>query len=187
MKNSRDPDDPAPPMDSLENVNTPFGPEPAESRLAGYQSESPRRSRPPSDRHPRRGAAAIEFGIILPLFITIVLGCVDFGRFAHSYIAVSHAARAGAGHGMMKRVTAATMANWQNEIRQAVQDEMAHVMASDTLDVTDLQVTATHATDPNGLWRVRVVVVYPFETVVAWPVLPGRVDMRRAVEMRGIR
>jgi Flp pilus assembly protein TadG len=43
----------------------------------------------------RRGASATELAIILPLFITIVLSCVDFGRFAYTYIAVSNAARAG--------------------------------------------------------------------------------------------
>jgi Flp pilus assembly protein TadG len=135
----------------------------------------------------RRGAAAVEFAIVLPLFVTIVLGCVDFGRFAHSYIAVSNAARAGAGHGMMKRATTATMANWQTEIGQAVQDEMAHVMASDGALEADLQVTATHTSETGGLWRVRVEVTYPFETIVPWPLLPQHIDLRRAVVMRGIR
>ena len=36
----------------------------------------------------RRGAAAAELAILLPVLVTIVLGCVDFGRFVYNYIAV---------------------------------------------------------------------------------------------------
>jgi Flp pilus assembly protein TadG len=54
---------------------------------AGSAGRSPRR---------RRGAAAAELAMILPLMLILVLGCVDFGRFAYSYIAVTNAARAGA-------------------------------------------------------------------------------------------
>ena len=52
--------------------------------------ESPLQAR----RH-RRGVTAVEFALILPLLMTIVLGCVDYGRFAYDYIAVTNAARAG--------------------------------------------------------------------------------------------
>ncbi len=41
----------------------------------------------------RRGVAATEFALILPLFLLIVLGCIDYGRFAHTYIAVTNGAR----------------------------------------------------------------------------------------------
>jgi Flp pilus assembly protein TadG len=135
----------------------------------------------------RRGAAAVEFAIVLPLFLTIVLGCIDFGRFAYSYIAVANAARAGAGTGMMQRVTAATAANWQSLVQQAVTEEMEQVMISDAADPADLQVSATHVVETSGLSRVSVVVVYPFETVVPWPLIPDSIQLRQSVVMRVIR
>jgi Flp pilus assembly protein TadG len=46
------------------------------------------------DNRSRRGAAAVEFALILPLLVTLVLACVDFGQFAYNYIAVTNAARA---------------------------------------------------------------------------------------------
>ena len=61
-------------------------------------------------RRHRRGAAAVEFAVILPLLVTIVLGCVDFGRFAYNYIALTNAARAGAAFGCMNVYTTATQA-----------------------------------------------------------------------------
>lgn len=124
---------------------------------------------------------------MLPVFVTIVLGCIDFGRFAHAYIAVTNAARVGAGFGMMQRVTVGTTANWQSQIRAAAAEELAHVMLSDNAIATDLQVTATQISEPNGIWRVQVTVVYPFESAISWPFLPDRVDLGRTVVMRGIR
>lgn len=142
---------------------------------------------PPRCTNGRRGAAAVEFAIILPVFLTLVLGCVDFGRFAYSYIAVTNAAREGAGFGMMNRVSTNTMNNWKSEIEKAVRDEMETLIAADGFAATDLKVTAAQTVESVGLWRVRVEVEYPFETIVSWPLLPHRVELRRVVEMRGIR
>src|SRR5262245_51604636 len=68
----------------------------------------------------RRGASATELAVILPLFITIVLGCVDFGRFAYTYIAVSNAARAAAAWEMMNPPGSMTSPStgWQNQVKQ---------------------------------------------------------------------
>src|SRR2546423_13511130 len=46
----------------------------------------------------RHAVAAVELAVLLPVLTTIVLGCVDFGRFAYNYIAVTNAARAGAAY-----------------------------------------------------------------------------------------
>lgn len=50
-------------------------------------------------RHTRRGdrgAAAVEFAIVLPLFLTLVLGTIDFGYFFYVSEVVTNAAREGA-------------------------------------------------------------------------------------------
>lgn len=40
-----------------------------------------------------RGAAAVEFALVLPLLLLIVFGIVDFGRAYNARITLSHAAR----------------------------------------------------------------------------------------------
>ena len=138
--------------------------------------------RPTQDPHAnRQGAAAIELAIVLPVLLTIILGCVDFGRLASAHIAVTNAARVGAGFGCMHPFTAITRTAWENELRQAITDDMSD------FDVDGIQVAATRSHDDNALWRVRVVVTYPFETVVDWPLLPSHLNLRRTVEIRGIR
>src|SRR6516165_8835479 len=78
-------------------------------------------------RHRRRGATAAEMALILPLFVMLILGCVDFGRFAYTYIAVSNAARAGASWAMMNPPDNMTTpsSGWQSQVTQAVNDEMS--------------------------------------------------------------
>ncbi|HYW78410.1 MAG TPA: TadE family protein, partial [Thermoguttaceae bacterium] len=77
--------------------------------------------------HPRKetrcGAAAVELALILIPLTTLVLGAIDFGRFAHGYIAVTNAARAGAGFASMHGVTTTTLPVWELRTREAVVTE----------------------------------------------------------------
>jgi Flp pilus assembly protein TadG len=42
-----------------------------------------------------RGAAAVEFAILLPLLLLLVLGTIEFGRFYNAQIVLTNAARDG--------------------------------------------------------------------------------------------
>lgn len=41
----------------------------------------------------RRGASAVEFALLLPLFLLLVFGIIEFGLLMKDYLTVSHAAR----------------------------------------------------------------------------------------------
>jgi Flp pilus assembly protein TadG len=122
------------------------------------------------------------------MLVTIALLCVDFGRFAHSYIAVTNAARAGAGYASIHPVTAASKPAWDAAIRQTVQDELT---ANGWFDAAQLTVPPSLSVDEgNGYHRVTVEVSYPFQTLINWPFLPGYndpLDLRHTVVMRRIR
>ena len=133
----------------------------------------------------RHGLAAVELALLLPLLMLIILGCVDFGRFAYTYIAVTNASRTGASFGALNPFTTATQTTWTNEVRQKVVDDM---IALPDFAPADLQVSSSRIIDPSGgLWRVRVQVTYPFKCIVSWPGIPSQLNLTRAVEMRGIR
>jgi Flp pilus assembly protein TadG len=145
----------------------------------------------PSTRHHRRGRACprgavlIEFALILPILVTVALAAIDFGRFAHSHIAVTNSARVGAGYACMHRYTAGTQALWQTKIRDAVKKELQGIV-----NYSDAQLTMTTpqvTTDSDGQQRVRIEVKYPFHTLVNWPLLPSSYLLTRAVEMRFMR
>lgn len=45
--------------------------------------------------HSERGAVAVEFAILLPLLLTLVLGTIEFGRAYNAQITLTNAARDG--------------------------------------------------------------------------------------------
>jgi Flp pilus assembly protein TadG len=138
-------------------------------------------------RTARRGASATEFALILPLMMLIIMGGIDFGRFAHSYIAVNNAARAGASYASMNAFTPATQSNWEDDIEDAVEAELSELAVPGGFDETKLTVTTTTTAEADGLWRFRIVVTYPFEMLIAWPGLPSNVNLRGVIEMRAMR
>ena len=140
--------------------------------------------------HPdRRAVAMVEMSLLLPLLMLIVLAAVDFGRFAHSYIAVTNGARAGAGFASINRPTNGTIGIWQTETRAAVLDELSQTLTSTGVAPADVTVTTNRVFDSgnNGPWRAEVTVSMPFQTLVAWPTLPSNVTLQRFVVLRGIR
>jgi Flp pilus assembly protein TadG len=132
----------------------------------------------------RRGGTAVEFALVLPVLTTIVLGCIDFGRFGYSYIAVTNAARAGAGYGSTHTYTTSTQAQWTANVQQAVQNEMSSLSG---FDATKLSVTVTPIQETSPAWRVQVAVSYPFQTAVQWPGVPSSITMQQTVVMEAIR
>jgi Flp pilus assembly protein TadG len=134
----------------------------------------------------RRGTANVEFAMILSLLLFLVLGAVDFGRFATRYIAVTNGARAGAGYAAMNPYTAATEATWSPKLRAAVVDEMQSMFNSQ-FGNADLQVNYARTQLASSRWRIRVTVSFPFQTVITWPGIPHRITLTRATELPGIR
>lgn len=139
----------------------------------------------------RRGAAAVELAAILSVLGLIAFGCVDFGRFAYSYIAVTNAARAGAAYGIMNNYSSSTIGDfytpntWKYGILQAAQAEMPQLTAGNLTVPTPS--TANELVEASGLRRVHVEVSYQFQTLVPWPGLPKNPTLHRAVELRQIR
>jgi Flp pilus assembly protein TadG len=120
--------------------------------------------------------------LILPVWMLLVLACVDFGRVAVVNITLTNAARAGAAYAVMNPDIAGDL---QQKVEQAARAEAEQQPGFDPARLT----TVTTATvEPTGLRRVRVEATYDsFETLVPWPGVPHRVKMVRAVEMRAIR
>ncbi len=132
----------------------------------------------------RRGAAAVELAVVLPLLMLLALAATDVGRVVHAYLAVSNAARSGAAYGSMHNFTSYTHDFWDSQVRLVIEQEMQGMPG---YSQSALQETLTTTTDADGLFQLQVEVVYPFATIVSWPGLPSNIVLRRQVEMRQIR
>lgn len=56
-------------------------------------------------RESQRGVAAVEFAILLPLLVTIIIGTLEWGRYFTTRESVIHAAREGARGGTLLDAT----------------------------------------------------------------------------------
>lgn len=129
----------------------------------------------------RGGVAALELALMLPLLILLLLGACDFGRFAHTQVAVASAARAGAEVACHNRPTPATRAQWEAEIRAAVREELAALSGFRPADVA---VTIATAAEAGGNQRASIQVRYPFRTLVSWVGIPAQLTFRETVVVR---
>jgi hypothetical protein len=132
----------------------------------------------------RSGLAAVEFVVVLPVLLTIVLGCVDFGRFAYTHVAITNAARAGAAYAIMHSYLPADQTAWTVEVQQAARAEMIHQTGYVPADLT---VQVKPFTDANGLRRVQIIASYPFRMIVPWPGIPSSVTLQTMIQMGAIR
>lgn len=85
------------------------------------------------------GQALVEFAVLLPVALTLLLGIAEVGRYANASIVVGHAARAGVQYAAQNRVAASSTA----QIIQAAQ--------ADAPEFSNLTVTpSTYCTCADG-------------------------------------
>lgn len=107
----------------------------------------------------RRGQAMVEMALILPLFLLLLIGMLEFGLILHDYITVAEAARAGA--------RAAAVGKDNTTIENAAKN------AAPGLDKTKLTITITPAAKASRTVdsAATVTVTYPVEVPV--PAIPN--------------
>jgi Flp pilus assembly protein TadG len=106
-------------------------------------------------RHAQRGAAAIEFALILPLFLILVLGAIDWGWYFFIDQLVTNAAREGARAGTMLPPRPTSTAG---QAETAAQDAGLAFLQRVRLNRTG--VVATYTT-VDGTDAISVTVTYP--------------------------
>jgi Flp pilus assembly protein TadG len=116
------------------------------------------------------GQAAVEFALLAPVLIVLLLAIVEVGITFNHYLTVTDAARAGARKAIVARLSGLTTA----DITQSVQD------AASGLDQSKLGVSVTDPTDPS--WSkagsgISVTVTYPYSiSVLGWIVSSGNLS-----------
>ena len=98
-----------------------------------------------------RGARAVEFGLVIPTLLVLVLGIVEFGPAFQVQGTLSAAAREGA--------RAMALRNDQSQAKAAVRNAAS---ALDP-DITDAQISISPAACPTGTstTNVRLTIDYP--------------------------
>lgn len=119
----------------------------------------------------------VEFALILPLLIIIIVGVFDLGRAFFAYITITNAAREGARYGTLHT----------DELVGQVQSAAVTEATSSGINITSGNVVVT-CPDTATAWpcgsgeSVKVTVSYTFNSWLNM-IIPASVTMQRSVEM----
>jgi Flp pilus assembly protein TadG len=115
----------------------------------------------------QHGQAAVEFALVAPILIALLLAVVQAGMVFHNYITITDAARAAARKAVTARLSGVTLTDIQNAAYSAAGD----------LNQSDVGVTVADPTDPTFSQAgstLTVTVTYPYSIhVLGWAVASG--------------
>ena len=77
----------------------------------------------------RRGAAVLEVAFVLPIFVTVVIGIIQFGRLFDVQQILTSAAREGARHGVLPKIgNSVVESKIREHLRRArIDPDLAHI------------------------------------------------------------
>lgn len=119
----------------------------------------------------RKGQAVVEFALVLPVFILLLMGAVEFGRAYLDLHLLTNAAREGARVGSLPQST-------ETEVQTAVNDFLQNAGLSGSWTTSVVVKDSSGTTRSEGLSaaqegdRVYVTISYQFE-VLSGTVIPG--------------
>ena len=105
----------------------------------------------------QRGATAVEFAIVILLFLTIVFGIIEFGLLMYNQHIVTNAGREGARYGIVYRTDGNRIQ--ENQIRNKIGDWNQYII---TFGDKHWDVTATPCVISGNFLEVTVVYDYDF-------------------------
>jgi len=127
----------------------------------------------PHRRRSRRGQTLVEFALILPIFILLLVGIFDFGRAVYAYNTISNASREAVRLGIVDQNVTALQA-------EAVKAAVSLGASPGDVDVAFLTPDLTgFCTSPYGLGCVVEITVH-YQYNAATPIvgnLVGTIDM----------
>jgi hypothetical protein len=114
---------------------------------------------------PDRGASAVEFAIVAPLLIVLVLGIINFGALFGQQLALHHAVREGA------RAAVVQSTGQGADVPALVQGAVSGI----AMDPADVAVTSGACAGDGGKENLTVTATYPAELLAPMPI-PGFPD-----------
>jgi Flp pilus assembly protein TadG len=113
-------------------------------------------------RRRERGAATVEFAIIIIVLFLIVFGIIEFGILMYDKHILTNASREGARAGIVMRETRVSDAEIQNIVRGYSQEHMVSFRASSTL-VFDPPISPVESSREGTLFGTDLVVTVTYQ------------------------
>ena len=120
-------------------------------------SQTPDRATPP---HYQRGAAVVEFALILPILLLLLVGTIDASLALYDKAVITNASREGARAGIVARSPSLTDAQIQQIVQNYLQGALVSLGSTSALPAVQIQ---------KGIWNgdptLQVTVRYTFQGV----------------------
>ena len=126
-------------------------------------------------RNKRKGAAAVEFAIVAPVFVLLVFGMIEYGRMVMVQQVITNATREGARRAVLDGVTAADVNTTVNTY-----------LTNGTVSGATVTLSPTNPATASSGTPVSVTVSVPY-TAVSWlpsPFFLGSATMTSTSTMR---
>lgn len=138
------------------------------------------------------GASLVEFALLAPVMIFLLVGIVEIGRYTFFAILAANAARAGAQYGSTNLTTAADSTGMISAAEQDGQnlsqwpkDTTATSLCSVNGAAPAKCVLSSSGQPPSGtIYYVQVVVTGTFNTLLHYPGIPTGVPITGSATMR---
>jgi Flp pilus assembly protein TadG len=130
-------------------------------------------------REPRRGAAAVEAAVVLPVLLIFIAGIVDIGRLPKYADTLTNAARIGAQYGCTNMTTAADTTSISAMVKAELTNENLTVSGTNpTITITTPTVSSTQFISVQVTYSLTGTSVFTFFPVssitrtVQMPMMP---------------
>ena len=127
--------------------------------------------------HERRGQSLVEFALILPVFILLLVGIFDLGRAVYAYNTINNAARQGARLAIVDQTIdhvqdlAAEDAVSLDILESEIEVDYRLLASPDLAGSCDAFVADGFAEAPRGVRRCMAVVKVPYQFEAATPLI----------------
>jgi len=129
------------------------------------------------------GAALVEFAIVLPVLAILLIGIIDYGRYAYDGILAANAARAGVDYGAQNLITAEDTTGQQNAALNDAQS-LSGLTASPSPAFCMSGGAVVACTTSGSSYYVQVDTTGQFKPLVKWPGLSSSVTVSGSAIMR---
>jgi Flp pilus assembly protein TadG len=136
-----------------------------------------------------RGTSIIEFALVAPVLIFLVIGLIEIGRYTYFGILASHAARAAAQYGDQTLVTADDVAGMKAAALQDAQSlPQWNVSPAPMCTQSGAVFTCASGTPPPGTtYYVKVQVTGTFSPLLHYPGIPTSLPVSATAILRVIK
>jgi len=129
-----------------------------------------------------RGTAFVEFAVVAPFLVLLLVGLVDFSRYMYDGLLAANAARAAVQYGAQNTITAADSTGI---INAASTDSGGLAGLSATPNIfCEANGVATSCSTAGAVYYVQVVTSGTFTPLVKYPGLPANVTVSARAVMR---